>query len=934
MQSSFETILFSIFVSALLSLISGLALSVFVITYRLFFHPLAKFPGPKLAAATKWYEFYFDILKGHGGQFAEEIRKMHQIYGPIIRINPDELHVEDPDWYDTLYANNPTKRNKWPPAAAMAGTPLATFGAVEHSLHGKRRAALSPLFSSRSIADAGQILQKHIEILSRNFEDHLASGAIVELRTAFVAFTTDVSYTFGMGESLGLQHDTHRAEEWYQALKGVAPMTPLAKQFPWMLSLGQKLPLDLIRMDAYTKASQYLKDIAKDSTGKSPRGPSPKNVDRPVFRSILESALPAHEKSVDRLAQEGFSVVTAGGETTARVLALGIFYIVSNPTILRRLRKEVDVVIPDASRVPSVKVLEELPYLTNVVKEILRMSAIVTSRLPLAAPNELKYKDWVIPPKTPVGMTPHDVLHDPSVFAKPEKFDPDRWSREPHLDRYLVAFGKGTRMCLGMRFAWAELNMAFATLFRRFNLELYDTTKERDVDFVGDCFLGEHNPDSPGIRSSLAVLIEALRPILERTVASFEKPFTDYDPGQLSYCRWKQQEESSRGSQPIPSRLSLLREHVSTNPPESRAFSTRERDIVYSGQSTESYRLHRQRTNWRIRTHCRLRNGAGPTVLLRGDMDALPVMERTGLDYASKKTVKDANGNLVPVMHACGHDVHISCLTAAAELLYAAKSAWKGTLICLFQPAEELVAGAQAMVDDGLYTEYRLPKPDIVLGQHVFCIYKAGMVALSPGGILAEVDGLRIRVFGKGGHGALPSDCIDPIVIASHIVVRLQTIASRELEPGKIGVITVGKFQAGTASNIIPDHADLELTIRSFDSAIQKQLIDAIERIARADEDETKVLKSSFSKYFQDYAIPMDPFPGSEDFSVLARAINVPYIFWGLGGCDPVKWDEMKKNGKIGEIPINHSSGFTPMIEPTLRTGVDALALAALTFLG
>lgn len=353
-----------------------------------------------------------------------------------------------------------------------------------------------------------------------------------------------------------------------------------------------------------------------------------------------------------------------------------------------------------------------------------------------------------------------------------------------------------------------------------------------------------------------------------------------------------------------------------------------------------------------------LKNGHGPTVLLRADMDALPVRENTGLDYASKKKMIDSNGTKVPVMHACGHDVHVSCLMGAAKLLHGAKSKWRGTLICLFQPAEELVSGAQAMVDDGLYSKFGIPKPDVVLGQHVFCIYKAGTVALSPGPVMAAVDELKIRVFGKGGHGSMPSICIDPIVIASHIVVRLQTIVSRELQPGKVGVITCGKFQAGTASNIIPNYADLELTIRSYDTTVQKQLLDAIKRIVRAEcnaskspqdpviensahapatvnsVDQTGLLKTSFANYFADNASAMEPLPGSEDFSVLARAINVPSIFWILGGCDPVKWDEAKRSGKIGEIPINHSSEFAPAIEPTLRTGVDALAVAALTFLG
>ncbi|KAL8848449.1 MAG: hypothetical protein Q9221_006500 [Calogaya cf. arnoldii] len=353
-----------------------------------------------------------------------------------------------------------------------------------------------------------------------------------------------------------------------------------------------------------------------------------------------------------------------------------------------------------------------------------------------------------------------------------------------------------------------------------------------------------------------------------------------------------------------------------------------------------------------------LKNRNGPTVLLRADMDALPVRENTGLDYASKKTMIDKNGSEVPVMHACGHDVHVSCLMGAAKLLHAAKSKWKGTLICLFQPAEELVSGAQAMVDDGLYSRFDIPKPDIGLGQHVFCIYKAGTVNLSPGPVMAACDGLKIRVFGKGGHGSMPDICIDPIVLASHIVVRLQTIVSRELKPGEVGVITCGKFHAGTASNIIPDYADLELTIRSYDTTVQKQLLDAIKRTVRAEcdisrspqepviensahapvtvnsADQSGTLKTSFSSYFEDNASAMEPLPGSEDFSILARAINVPSIFWMLGGCEPAKWDEAKRNGTIGEIPINHSAEFAPVIEPTLRTGVDALAVAALSFLG
>ncbi|KAL8646395.1 MAG: hypothetical protein Q9226_006874 [Calogaya cf. arnoldii] len=219
-----------------------------LITYRLKFHPLAKFPGPKFAAATKWYEFYFDVLTDPGGQFAEEIRRMHRVYGPIVRINPDELHVDDPEWYDTLYASNPTRRDKWPAAAKMSGTPLAGFGTVEHTLHGKRRAAQSPLFSSRSIAEAGNIMKEQIEILCKRFSDHFDMKEPVELRTAFMAFTLDIVSVFALGESMGLQYDMSRVKGWVDMIKAVSKMTPTAKQFPWLIPLGKKIPLRILRV--------------------------------------------------------------------------------------------------------------------------------------------------------------------------------------------------------------------------------------------------------------------------------------------------------------------------------------------------------------------------------------------------------------------------------------------------------------------------------------------------------------------------------------------------------------------------------------------------------------------------------------------------------------------------------------------------------------
>lgn len=355
-----------------------------------------------------------------------------------------------------------------------------------------------------------------------------------------------------------------------------------------------------------------------------------------------------------------------------------------------------------------------------------------------------------------------------------------------------------------------------------------------------------------------------------------------------------------------------------------------------------------------------LRNGPGPTVLLRADMDALPHLEQTNLDYASTKVVTDAEGKSTPVMHACGHDMHVATLMAAATLLHAAKSRWSGTLICLFQPNEETAGGARAMVDDGLYDpeRYGIPTPDIVLGQHVHAI-KAGVVALSGGPILTAVDSFEVRVFGKSGHISRPDLCIDPVVTASHIVVRLQSLVTKEVRPEDFAVIACASIHGGTTANIVPDFVDLKLSIRSYRPEVHERLLAAVKRVVYAeceasgslqvheptfttimhapatinDVTSAETLKAAFKGYFGDNAIDSDPFGASEDFSILATACGAPYVFYMYGCVDAEQWEGAEKAGKINEIPHNHSAFFAPVIQPTMRTAVDAFALAALTFL-
>jgi amidohydrolase len=342
-----------------------------------------------------------------------------------------------------------------------------------------------------------------------------------------------------------------------------------------------------------------------------------------------------------------------------------------------------------------------------------------------------------------------------------------------------------------------------------------------------------------------------------------------------------------------------------------------------------------------------LRNGEGPTVLLRADMDALPVAEDTGLDYAS------ANAG---VMHACGHDVHVTSLIGAAERLSADRSEWHGTLIALFQPAEEVGGGAQSMLDDGLYE--RIPVPDVVLGQHVGPA-PAGALGAHPGPAFASADSIDITVYGRGGHGSRPETTIDPIVLASAIVLRLQTIVAREIAPGETAVVTVGRLVSGTKNNIIPETAELGLSIRAYNEDVRTRVIAAVERIARGEAVAsgapeplieyaesfpvtvnepmaTERTSQAFRAAFGEAAV-LDPgqVSGSEDVGLLATAAGAPLVYWILGGADAQTYLAAASAGTVErDIPSNHSPHFAPVIDPTIDRGVAALVAAAREWLG
>src|SRR5579884_1756382 len=350
-----------------------------------------------------------------------------------------------------------------------------------------------------------------------------------------------------------------------------------------------------------------------------------------------------------------------------------------------------------------------------------------------------------------------------------------------------------------------------------------------------------------------------------------------------------------------------------------------------------------------------LHNGEGPIVMLRADMDALPVEEATGLPYASKITATDREGKTVPVSHMCGHDMHVTWLAGATKLLAEARTTWRGTVMAVFQPGEETAEGAQAMIDDGLFK--RFAKPDVVLGQHVM-VGPSGTVAGRAGAITSAADSLQIRLFGRGAHGSMPQASIDPVIMAAATVMRLQTIVSREVAAAEAAVVTVGALQAGTKENVIPDEAIIKLNVRTFDAGVRKRVLAAIERIVNAeaaasgaprkpeittldhyqlnlnDSAATKRVADAFRKHFGAAGVrETGPAPASEDFGSFGSEWHAPSVFWFVGGTDPDVYAKAKRANRITELPVNHSPKFAPVIHPTLRTGVEALVVATRAWL-
>ncbi|KAJ5165086.1 uncharacterized protein N7500_006916 [Penicillium coprophilum] len=459
------------------------------VIYRLYFSPLARFPGPRLAAASGLYEFYFDIIKG--GQFMFELERLHDKYGPIVRITPHEIHIRDPSFYDTVYGGPIHKRDR-DPKFALAGVPLSAFETAPHGLHRERRRLLSPFLTAQAITGIQPLIQEKIDLLCGHLSRMVGTGEIMELHSTCVSFAIDVLSTYMLGREncYGYLDNAVITNEWKMCVNSIFEWLVPLRHFPFMLNPTRMFAQFASSLSPtiswYIKLEEKVRKSVKDAYDK-PDGES-------VMSKILSNdKLPDNEKELPRLLDEFEFVLIAGTDAPSQVIAITLFYLLWNPETYQKLRDELNEAFPVLGEADWTK-LKSLPYLSAVVKESLRLSAVVTTRLPRIAPDEdLHHGEWTIPRGTIVSMTTHSILRSPVIWDEPMKFIPERWMGPPEevreLDRYHVPFAKGNSSCMGPRMAYAWLHAVVGTVVRKFELELHETD-ESNIEIVRDCFNG------------------------------------------------------------------------------------------------------------------------------------------------------------------------------------------------------------------------------------------------------------------------------------------------------------------------------------------------------------------------------------------------------------------------------------------------------------
>ncbi|KAH8893094.1 cytochrome P450 [Thozetella sp. PMI_491] len=486
-----------------------IAYAVVIAVKRIYFSPLSNIPGPKLAAATLWYEFYWDVIQP--GLMMWRIQDMHRKYGPIVRINPYEVHIMDSDFFDELYVAG-KKLDKYEWWVKLAGADGSSFATVTHEQHRVRRSALNPFFSARSVIQLEPMIKYKVEKLSSRFASIAETQEVVRLDVAFIALTMDIICDYAFANDRRYLDEPDFMLLWKQTVMGAFKSGPLARQLPWLLPLLKTLPIPVVFLlnptvgYMFTWSAGAKKEVKRILEGKDELSMEGET-SRTIFHTLRDSDLPPKEKELQRLCDEAEIITGAGSETTASTLSRICFYLRYFPETLAKLRAELDRLEPSSPELPSWSDLQGLPYLSAVIKEGLRLSYGVTTRLPRVSHEVFRYKDYVIPAGVPISETPYFILTDPAVFPEPDMFKPERWieaeKQGNRLDRYLVSFGKGTRQCLGINLAYAELYLATYMVATKFDWELYQTSLD-DVVCAHDFFVAGVNMKSKGVRATLS----------------------------------------------------------------------------------------------------------------------------------------------------------------------------------------------------------------------------------------------------------------------------------------------------------------------------------------------------------------------------------------------------------------------------------------------
>ncbi|KAH8696455.1 benzoate 4-monooxygenase cytochrome P450 [Talaromyces proteolyticus] len=471
--------------------------------YRLYFHPLRKIPGPKLAAATHLVEFYYDVILG--GKFCWELERMHQRYGPIVRINPRQVHIIDPDFYDEIYAGGNRKRDKDPAFPPRLGMSLSVISTVPHDHHRLRRKILNNFFSKQSVTNLEPMLQSKVDKLAQRFREAKETGTVVKLEYAFAALTADVISHYCYGKSLGYLDEHYPQNDLKEAFNTLFQGIHILYFFPIWGALMNKLPPWLmVKLNPKSKPLAYFRSMVREQSANALEMQAKgkiSNKKQSIFNALVDPALPSEERTIDRLTEEGMIVLGAGAETTANTLTLGAYHLIKNPDIMLKLRDELTkTVMPNPTSQPTWNQLEQLPYLTAVVNETLRLAVGGSWRMPRIPTHEtLICNGYEIPPGTPLVTSSWFVHMNPAIFPNPKKFDPDRWiaaaDSDVHLPRYITNFAKGSRNCLGINLAYAELYLVIARFAREFDMMLHKTT-DADVAYDRD-FAVFHSDKGP-----------------------------------------------------------------------------------------------------------------------------------------------------------------------------------------------------------------------------------------------------------------------------------------------------------------------------------------------------------------------------------------------------------------------------------------------------